>query len=150
MAAHLNEMPDEVARAVEALDARAQARAEGVDVPALAERVLARLREPQVRVVPLWRRPGLRAAAALALALASAVVVREATRGPARTAAWLPVPVELRLDSLASGEAEALLAAVEAARNGEAVRPAVLTLEDLSEAELRALLQAMESVEGVL
>ncbi len=141
-----DELPEELSRALAALDEEATRAAAGVDAARVAERVLAGLHAPAVTVVPPWRRRGLRVAAAVALVALGAALLRP--RSPASDAvATLPVSVELPDDSLGEAAVESLFVGVER-EPVVAAQPSSPTLEDLSEAELRALLQALESSEG--
>ncbi len=145
----LDDLDPELARALELLERRATASADTIDAGRVAANVLARLRQPEVVAVPLWRRPALRVAAAIAVLVIGAVVATIAVRpSPGEFAAALPVAAEGSLDSLEASAAESLLAAVDQVQVEAASGPGAPTLEDLTESELLALLQAMESTEG--
>ena len=149
---HEDGLPEDLARALRALDARAARRAERVDPARVADRVLERLRskpEPARRVIrfPLPAPRIWVAAAAAAVVLAVGGVLARGG-GPAHSTS---VPVAMQaLDSLSQSQLETVLAAA-----GE-VRPVALedyrssspTLDDLDEQQLRALLQAVQHVEG--
>lgn len=141
-----DELPAPLRRPLETLDARAARSAARVDAARTALAVLAGLRQPEVVVVPLWRRPALRIAAAFLVLVTGATAVQMARRtGPAgRATASAMLPVSL--DTVSGDAAQAVLAALDSVESGAAERPVTVTLEDLSEAELRALLQAMENV----
>lgn len=159
MSAQPNELPDDMARALRALDADATRRAERVDADVVASRVLARLREavepaPVPRVlpgrwalsrVPVWMRAT--AAAALIVVFAGSLVLGVFLSGGDRARA---VPVAaVGMDSLNTTQLEALL------RVTADVRPVATareqrsgSWEDLSELELEAVLQAVQQVQG--
>lgn len=154
-----NELPDELERALRALDAEATRRAARVDADAVASRVLARLREAAApahlpRVLP-WRWAGspvpgwarLTAAAALVVVVAGSLVLGVFRSGGDRAQA-VPV-VAVALDSLDTKQLEALL------RVTADVRPVATTVElasrswdELSESQLQAVLQAVQQVQG--
>ena len=148
----MNELPDDLERALRALDAKAARRAAGVSAELVASRVLARLRaegsRSPVRGIRPWgaapRWVGLAAAALVVLFAGSAVTVLLRTGAvPA-----VPVPVVAQgLDSLDVTGLERVLrvtgqvrpqavVAVQAAGYG--------TWDDLTEEQLRALLQAVQ------
>jgi len=145
----MNELPDDLAKALDALDARAARAAARVDAGRVSARVLERLRtEPEVAAPRrTWRI--LRVAAALAVLVTSGVLVRTITNDAPAGVVILPVEMP---ESLSAGQAEAVLEAVAAVRSDTGiVTTAVVSVEDLNEAELRALLQAMQSdMEGAL
>jgi hypothetical protein len=145
----VNDLPEDLKRALDALDARAARAASGVDAGRVADRVLARLRtEPVEAAAPRWR-TALRLAAAIAVLATGTVVVRVLTEG-ARPAAVAALPMDLP-DSLSSAQAAALIEAVAAGSDSAGITAAAITVDDLDEAELRALLQAMQSdMEGAL
>jgi hypothetical protein len=148
----MTELPDDLAKAMGALDARAARAAARVDAERVAARVLERLRsEPDV-VGPLrpWR--VLRIAAALALLVTGGVVVRRVMRDDAVTVVRAALPVDVP-ESLSTRQVEAVFEAVAAVPSDTAVimTSAAVSVEDLNEAELRALLQAMQTEsEGAL
>jgi hypothetical protein len=155
----LNELPDDLKRALESLDARSERRARAVDPRRVAERVLARLRsEPAEDARPRWqgllRVAALAAAAVIVLAALSVAVMRIRTGSIAPESAAAALPVELDQESLAVGQADALLKAAEnipvtAAAETE---PSMVTVEELDEQELQTLLHDMETLNsgGVL
>ncbi len=145
----LDELDPRLARALDALERRAAASADGIDAGRVAANVLARLRQPEVVAVPLWRRPAPRVAAAIAALVIGAAVATIAVRpGAGEFAAALPVTAEGSLGLLEASAAESLLAAVDQVQVEAVSGPAAPTLDDLTESELRALLQALESTEG--
>ncbi len=152
----VNEMPPALRAALQALDARAGRSAERVDVERVAARVLERLRregagaEGPRRV--WWTAPAsVRVAAAVVVLAVAGLVARISTDHGQRAAALrLPVGIAV-MDSLSSGQLEAVLEAA-----GD-VRPAAdslvpLTssgsLDDLSEAQLETLLASLSGAEG--
>ncbi len=147
---HLKELPDELQRALGALDERAARAAAGLDAERVAGRVVARLREkPAVRVV-WWSRPPVMAlAASVAVVAIAGLTAREMLRrevGEATAVAALPVGEVL--DTLSERQAEAILAAVSGGTlNGDVALASAVSVEDLNETELRALLQALERSE---
>lgn len=147
-----DELPDNLARAMKALDADASRAAERVNPDRVAERVIARLREaPAVEVAAPARRTWIRVAAALLLLLTGALLGRYAL-GPQAPVlnARTDLPVQAG-DSLVVAQTDALLNAVEAVRtvSTDTVEArTVVSVEDLNETELRALLQSMASSEG--
>jgi hypothetical protein len=151
-----DELPPEVARALKVLDERAAHDARGVAADRIAAGVVAALREPRAEVpAPSWRKPALRAAAAVAAVLAGAAVlssVRTTAPGPGARVASLPVAVDTALHALGDSATIVLLAMVDEVAADSAIfaNGMPVLLDDLSELELRALLQAMESTEGSL
>jgi len=146
----VNELPDDLRRALAELDARAARAAAGVDPERVAGRVRERLRaEPVVAAVPGRWRMALRIAAAVAVLATGTVLVRVLTdTRPAAGVAALPVELP---ESLSTLQATALMDAMVAGTDSAFATPAALTVDDLTEAELRALLQAMQSdMEGTL
>ncbi len=151
----MNELPDDLERALRDLDALAARRAEGVDAERVAARVTARLLAEPVRgarfatrtwALPLSQRWVGLAAAALVVVLAGTVA-----RGilwPAGVATIVPVPVIAQgIDSLDVQGLERLLRVAGEVRpsTAEPVRTSVSgTWDDLSEAQLRAVLQAVQ------
>lgn len=137
----MNDLPDDLAKALKALDARAARAASQVDAGRVEARLLERLRsEPEVAAPVLTRRV-LRIAAALAVLVVSGVLVRTVMDSPPVVVA-LPVEVP---ESLSAGQAEEMLDALAAVRSDtSAVVASVVSVEDLNEAELRALLQTMQ------
>jgi hypothetical protein len=158
----VNELPDGIARALKALDARAARREAAVDPERVVQRVLARLRSEPAAPVGLpglaswvWGVPRtLRVAAAavlLVLAGATGLVMVRGGRAPAG-AGVATLPVVVQVDSLSQAQAEAVLKAIDDVRavNGGTPAASTVSVQDLSEQELRALLQAMQSSEGAL
>jgi len=152
-----NELPDDMERALRALDADATRRAGRVDADAVASRVLARLRQepaPLPRVlpgrwalssVPGWMR--VTAVAAMVVVVAGSLVLGVFRSGGDRAQA-VPV-VAVGLDSLNARQLEALLRVTADVRPvATAVEPASGSWDDLSEAQLRAVLQAVQQVQG--
>jgi hypothetical protein len=138
----MNELPDNLARALQDLDARAARAAAKVDSAHVAEAVLKRLGEPDVETRrPMWRLTGVRIAAALVLLAVSGVTARRIVIG--RHAS---LPLTVQADSMTAGDMDDVLKAVDDARvaGHSAFAPAV-SVDDLTEAELKALLAAMES-----
>lgn len=146
----MNDLPDDLAKALKALDTRAARAAAKVDAQRVEARLRERLRaEPEI-AAPRPMRRVLRIAAALAVLILSGVLVRTLTEEDSpRIVAALPVEVP---ESLSAGQADAMLEAVAAVRSDTwDVVGTVVSVEDLNEAELRALLQAMQSdMEGAL
>jgi hypothetical protein len=155
----VNELPEELARALRSLEGRAARRAEAVSAERVTVRVLARLRaEPAGDaggITGAWwarrRWVGL-AAAALLVVFAGTVAVRHLGT---RAVGPVSVPVLARgLDSLDATGLESVL------RVTDEVRPQVTGVvevagsgnwDDLSEEQLRAVLQAVQqSAEGTL
>ncbi len=139
----MNELPDDLARALQDLDARAARAAQKVDSAHVAEAVLKRLGEPDVEMRrPMWRLAGVRIAAAVLLLAVSAVTARRIAIGRHTS-----LPLAVQTESLTTGELNDMLKAVDDARvAGRAVfASAAVSVDDLSEPELKALLAAMES-----
>lgn len=144
-----DDLPPELGAAMEALNARAAARAERVDVEAVAARVRERLRRGEGaavrRVFGLAPRVLRLAAAALVVVMAGALFTVTRHRPAVTTALQLPVTIPAA-DSLDSGQLEAVLKAA-----GE-VRPVMDTsatvvasgsLSGLSEQQLQTLLASL-------
>lgn len=152
----LNELPAELRRAVDALDARAARAARRVDVERIAQSVRRRLQgaaeAPAPRLWRVWAMPhALRVAAAVALVVVTGTVaVVRMQRGPyaARTA----VGQVWGLDSLSAAQADSLIRVVDEVRTLNAGAPgsSAGTVEDLNAQELRALLQALQNSEEVI
>lgn len=142
-------LPDDLRRALDVLDARAEVRAARVDAGRLAGRVLHRLRaEPAAPARPWYGAPRVLAlAAALAVLAATAGVVAVRTPGGAPAVA-AGLPVDLGTDSLDLGADSVVLAAVEQARtlNDSSVAASIVAVDDLSEQELTALLETIETL----
>jgi hypothetical protein len=152
----LEELPDQIARALDRLDARAERRAGRVDAERVAARVVARLRaEPDVATLSvLGRRFALRAmvrvAASVAiLATGGVVAVKLLRHAPEPKQGWLPVVDARAARVLTASRADSLIRAVDQVRvlNGP-VPVSSASVEELNAQELRALLQAMQSEEG--
>jgi hypothetical protein len=148
----VNGLPDRIARALSALDARAQRSAARLEVERVAGLVERRLRSGEAplawwtRALPVSRAARMAAAAAVVLLAVGAALTALQDRG-ARPA---PVLAIQGVDSLSGREARAVLQVVDEIRavNDSAAVSSVVSVEDLSESELRALLQAMQSTEG--
>jgi len=143
----VNELPDDLAKALAALDARAATMAARVDASRVAARVTERLRAESA---PAPRRGWtvVRIAAALAILAAGAVATRAVLRQE-RPAAVAALPVEVP-DSVSEQQAAAALDAMATGADSATATAAVITVDDLNEAELQALLQTMQSEEGSL
>jgi hypothetical protein len=152
----MNELPDDLERALRDLDAQAARRADRVDAERVAAQVMARLRAEPARVVarpwgllvsPRW----------VAMAAAAAIVVLAGTM--ARGILWpggaagVPVPVIAQgIDSLDVQGLERLLRVAGSVRpsTAEPVEVSVSgTWDDLSEEQLRAVLQAVQQSEEI-
>jgi hypothetical protein len=147
-----SELPDGMRVALKALDARAAERAATVDVERVAARVVERLRhegaEPR-RL--LWMRPAaVRFAAGLVLLVAAGATARLIVERPSQSAARsLPVTLPA-MDSLSTGQLEAVLKAAGELRaaNFEAVPASNRLLDNLSEQELQQVLVSLDQREG--
>lgn len=150
----LNELPDNVARALKALEADADRAAARVNTGRVADGVLKRLRQPEVVEVRHPSRGWLRIAAALVVLLGGAGLVRRLVEVPdnASVAAGLPIQWQREADSLAPTEAQALLGAIDSLNiaPAESSITSRVSLDDLSETELQALLRSMETSEGTI
>ena len=153
----MNELPDDLERALRELDALAARRADRVDAERVAARVAARLRAEPARgtrfaarpwALPLARRWVGLAAAALVLLFAGSMARSLLRPG---VPAIVPVPVVSQaLDSLDEQGLERLLRVTGEVRpsTAEPVRMSVSgTWDDLSETQLRAVLQAVQQSE---
>jgi hypothetical protein len=153
----VNELPDDLERALRDLDALATRRAERVDAERVVAQVAARLRAEPVReatfaarrwVLPVSRRWVGLAAAALVILLAGTMARSILRPG---VPAIVPVPVMAQgLDSLDVQGLERLLRVTGEVRpsTAEPVRMSVSgTWDDLSETQLRAVLQAVQQSE---
>jgi hypothetical protein len=139
-----DELDGNLARALEALDARATRAARRVDADRVASAVIVRLREgdtePSWR--PVWRLTLVRAAAALVLLAATTVTV---LRFASRSGSAVALPVAVQAEEFSAGELDSMSTAVDEARaagRADAVAPAV-TVDDLNVQELVALLTAL-------
>ena len=141
----VNEVPQELREALDALEARASRAAARVDAERVAARVLARLRTEPVTDVPArrWTWRALRVAAAVVVLVGAGLMLRHnSARPPADVGLALP----LVSDSLNSDQAEATLQAVGQVRASDTTTTSgTVLVDDLTESELRALLQAMQS-----
>ncbi len=150
----MNELPDDLERALRDLEAEAARRAAGVSAERVASRVLARLRaEPEAapRVRPLvFTRRWVGLAAAAVLVVVAGTVATRVLRPGADTPVAVPV-VALGLDSLSETSLERVLT-VTAQVRPQSTEPVQVvdsrTWDDLSEAQLRAVLQAVQQSEG--
>jgi len=148
----MNELPDDLARALDTLDARAERAAAQVDSGRVAHEVVRQLRAPALTVPrPLWQLRTVRVAAAVVLFAAVGVSVRLTVpgRGGAERSA---LPVGAQTELLDASQSEAVLRAVEEARaeDGAAAGASVVLVDDLNEQELQALLQGMEPSKGTI
>ena len=154
-----DELPDNLARALQALDGAAARSAAQLDEQRVATGVLERLRrEPAVPAVPArrWRGVSLRVAAvAVVLVIGGVIAQRLAISPVGGRNDFAGLPVQLPADSLDSGQATELLAAVEQARavpagiaDSATTTARTVMVDDLSETELRTLLRIMESSEA--
>ena len=145
----LNELPDNLKRALKALDDRSAESAAKLDSARVAEAVVRRLRDPAVSEPrPFWQMRNVRIAAALAFLAATGVVIERATvrLKPVETA---QLPVAEHLDSLDATQLSDLLDVVDDSSAAATVSaPASVTVDDLNEQELQALLNRMESEGG--
>ncbi len=150
----LEKLPDEIARALGRLDARAGQRAARIDPERVSAAVTRRLREqPDVSVLSsLGRRYGLvnmvRVAAALAILVTAGVVGTRLLERPAAGAKWLPVVDVRAARVLSTARADSLIRAADHIQPLNAsVAGSSASVEELNTQELRALLQAMQSSE---
>ncbi len=139
-----DELDGNLARALEALDARATRAAQKVDAELVAARVLKRLREGDVEPLwrPVWRLTLVRAAAVLVLMAAATVTV---LRFASRSRSPVALPVAVQAEQFSTGELDSMVTAVDEARaagRAGAVTTAV-TVDDLNVQELVALLTAL-------
>ena len=150
-----DELPDNLARALKALDDHAARAASRLDPARVASGVLERLRtDPDVLVTPArrWNGGALRVAAAAILLVIGGVIgqrlaIRPVSRGVSDFAG---LPVALSADSMDAGQVTELLAAVEQVRaapagvtDSAATMARTVSVDDLSETELRTLLRIM-------
>jgi len=158
-----DELPAELQRALEALEARASRSAARIVAERVAARVLARLRDAEAGVAPLgWRAGRMRrlvqvAASVAFVALAGVVGVKLAgpRAQPTVTAVRLslPWPSGARASgALTPSQSDSLYKAVDEVRVLNAPMPLTsASVEELSTQELRALLDSMQvSEEGTL
>lgn len=154
----MNELPEDLARAFRALDARAGRRAERVDPSRVAARVLERLRDdeaPARRVfslAPAFRFAAPRywaVAAALAVLVIGGTVARTVIQGGSSRSVAVPVAFQA-LDSLSQTQLETVLQVAGQVRPvaTESATSSGSSLEGLNEQQLRALLQAVQQSEG--
>jgi hypothetical protein len=139
-----DELDGNLARALDALEVRAQRAAGKVDAELVAAAVLKRLRTGDVEPVarPLWQLTLVRAAAVLVLMAASALAVARFVSPPGSADA---LPVAMQAAEFSAGDFDSMMTAVEEARSASragAVTTSV-TVYDLNEQELVALLTAL-------
>jgi hypothetical protein len=142
-----DELPERLEAALRSLDAQAAARAARVSPERVAARVLERLRR-EGAVEPRrvwWMRPAaLRVAAAVVLVAAAGATVSLVRERSTQVAVRLPVAIAA-MDSLSTGQLEAVLRAtgeVRAANFGP-VAPSNGSLDNLSEQELQKVLASL-------
>lgn len=149
-----DELPDNLARALKALDDNAARAASRLDPARVASGVLERLRtDPDVLVTPArrWNGGALRvAAAAILLVIGGVIGQRLARPVSSGISDFAGLPVALSADSMDAGQATELLAAVEQVRaapagvtDSAAAMARTVSVDDLSETELRTLLRIM-------
>lgn len=144
----LEDLPKELARALDRLDARAERRAAGVDAERVSAGVLRRLREePEVGV---GRRFGagtlVRVAAGLVLVVTAGVVGARLVHHEGGARGWLPVVDARAARVLTTARADSLIKAADHIQVlNAAVSGASASVEELNTQQLRALLQAMQS-----
>jgi len=150
----MNELPDDLAKALKALDERAAQRARAVNTGRVARTVMERLRsEPALEERPMWvrrwRAMALAAAVVVLAALGIAVLRTQGAR-PGASVATLALPLELDTQALAEGQEQALLQAVEEVPAAAAAysEPSLGSVEELNEQELQTLLRDMERLNG--
>jgi hypothetical protein len=139
-------LPDELARAMAALRADGERRAAAVDPARVSRAVLERLKEPAPAARPAWQLASVRVAAAVVLIAAVGAAVEFGVPGAGRRAAVLPL--ESVAESFDAGQVDAMLQAVDSARQSDARGSTVagsVTVEDLNEQELQTLLSQMDS-----
>lgn len=151
----MNELPDDLAKALKALDERAAKRARSVDPGRVSRTVLERLRvEPAPAERPMWvrhwRAMALAAAAVVVLAVLSVAVLRTQGARSGAAVAATALPLELDTQALAEGQAQALLQALEEVPAAGATygEPSLGSVEELNEQELQTLLRDMEQLNG--
>jgi hypothetical protein len=143
-----DELPDDLARALKALDDDAsRTAAQRLDPERVAGAVLEQLRREPAAPAPVrrWHGGTLRvAAAAVVLVIGGAIAQRLVVRPvvPADDTAWLSIYT----DSIVTAAVQASRVPAESPETTVTVTSAV-TMDDLSETELRALLRIMESPE---
>ena len=147
-----DELPAELRAAFRALDERAAAQAERVDVDRVAARVVERLRggEAAPRRVLWMSPPALRAAAAVVVLAAAGVILNLAGDHAQQTASRLPVAIPA-IDSLNAGQLESVLEAageVSAAVDSAAPASSGRSMDDLTEDQLQTLLASLADAEG--
>ena len=158
------ELPRELAAAWKVVEARAAGRAARVDVERVAAQVLERLSRGEVEAPRRlrWMSPVvLRAAAAVVVVVAGAVIANVATDHVQQaTALRLPVAIPA-MDSLSSGQLEAVLEAagdlnpaadsllpVSGTGGGSGIGTAGASLDDLNESQLETLLASLNGAES--
>jgi len=156
-----DELPDNLARALKALDDdAARTAARRIDEGRVAGAVIERLHRESAddaESAPAPRRrygASLRVAAAAAVLAIGGAIAQRLAFSPANGPGVVGLPVFLATDSLDAGQATELLAAVEQVRampvggadsSVSTTRP--VSVDDLSVTELRTLLRIMESPE---
>ncbi len=144
----LEDLPNELARALDRLDARAERRAARLDAERVSAAVLKRLREePEVAVHRRFGAPALvRVAAGLAIVVTAGAVGARLLHH--QSPEWLPVVDARTARTLAGTRADSLLKAVDHIQVLNAAVPVTsASVEELNTQQLRALLQAMQSSE---
>ncbi len=139
------ELPDKLAAAVRALDARAAAHAAQVSPDRVASRVLERLRREGAADSRIWWMSpvALRAAAAVVLLVAAGWTVSAVRQHSAQAAVRLPVSIPV--DSLSAQQLEAVLKAAGEVRaaNFVPVTSSSGSLDRLSEQQLQQVLASL-------
>ena len=138
----MNELPDNIARALRELDDQAGRAAARLNPAHVAESVLHRLREPMAEIrLATWRLTMVRVAAAVVVILAGGATALRLARHSAASARSA-LPMGLAVDSLSSGDLSSLLTDVnDFGESGVLTQPA--TLDDLTEPELQRLLSQL-------
>jgi hypothetical protein len=146
----LNALPDDLRRALEALDARSARRARAVDPARIAQQVVARLRTEPIEMPADRRRhwtarPVARAAAAAVLLLVGGVLVRQRlAEGPTATAS---LPVGVVAESALADDGGVVATAVDSLLvvNARDTAASIVSVEDLTVTELETLLSELSS-----
>ena len=154
-----DELPDDLARALKALDGDAARAASRLDSARVASAVIERLRtEPAIAAAPVrrWHGGAVRIAAAAILLLVGGVIGQRLIIRPPSSGVsdFAGLPVVVSADSMDAGQATELLAAVEQVRavpagvtDSATSTASTVSVDDLNETELRTLLRIMESSE---
>lgn len=146
-----DELPRQIEAAFQALDARAAGQAARVNADRVAARVLERLRREGVEPRRAWwmRPAALRVAAGLVILMAAGATVSRVLDHTSTAAIRLPVAIPA-MDSLNTGQLEAVLRAAGEVRasNFESVSASNEALDGLSEQELQKLLASLDDAEG--